>query len=235
MLAAVRSIVLLFWSPTESLGEKEKAVPVAWLFVLLIALNVLAEYLIIPFKVEVMKEFLRTDMGPSHVQAWTAQFKRSMHLGLFFVPLMELVKLAVASSFLWAFGVLLSPVEFGQIFKILVVTAFVVLAGELLGIALLYMTPAEAVDSPLDLINQFGIHLFFSPHGLSESVRFFLSEINVFSLWRFYLVAVLFGNVTKESLQASVLVVLPVWLVSVLIRFALFNLGPPDLPIEPFL
>lgn len=235
MLATIKNIALIFWLPTKIFQHKGKEINVVWAFAILVVLNVLAEYLLIPFKVEIMKQLVRVDMGESHLEAWTTQFTSSMQLGLAFVPLIELIKLLIASIFLWALGVMLNPIEFSQVFKLLLMASFIIVVGELLGVGVLYMKPLEAIPTPLDLINQFGLHVFFPPDTISKSIEFLFSEINVFSISWFCLMVIFVRTVTNKTLKICINTVLPLWLLSIFTRLALFNLGKSDVPIDPFL
>jgi hypothetical protein len=185
-----------------------------WIWVSLI--NMIVAYVMIPIQIQTYR--LRVDEVPkeqfdqtiAHMQAFPLKY-----LGIIVAPVMVLVAALVfsAASYI-AVSVLSDRASFRKHFTIYLYGAIVASLGMLVSNIVVVAKGIENIRSFRDSMAPFGPAAFVPEgHKIPYAI---LSTLDVFSVWFYVLMVLGVMHVFRMSGRSAVLVVIPIWLLSVL-------------------
>ncbi len=179
-------------------------------------INVVIAYVAIPIQLQLFR--LRGAQMPAEEFEKGLQSMQSFpfkFIGMFAAPIAVFLVGAVFSLVSYiAVSVLSEKASFRKHFTLYLWTAIIPTTGMFLSNVLVRVKGVEKIHSMSDAMAQFGASAFVSESN--KIVYAVLSTLDVFTIWFYVLIAVGVTQIFGLSRRSSLLVVLPIWLLSVL-------------------
>jgi len=217
----------IFHSPKRVFSDIDAGTPWWQPFVCVSLLNMIVAYIVIPIQIQLFR--LRADQMPKE------QFEESLrhmqtfpikYLGIIAVPVMVLIMgLIFAAASYIAVSVLSEKASFKKHLTIYFYASIVASIGILVSTLVVLGKGVENIRTVRDAAAPFGPAAFV-PEA-QKILYAVLSTLDVFSLWFYALIALGVMQVFRLSWRSALLVVIPIWLLSVLGALIGTRLGGP--------
>jgi len=207
----------IFFSPKKIFSDVDAGVPWWQPWIWVSVLNMIVAYVVIPVQVQLYR--LRNDQIPKEQLEQTLQQMQSFpvkYLGIVTAPVVILiVGLIFAAASYIAVSVLSERASFKKHLTLYFYASIVASLGVLVSNLVVRAKGIDNIRTIRDGVAPFGPAAFV-PEGQKIPYAI-LSTLDIFSLWFYALIALGVMHVFRLSWRSAVLVVIPIWLLSVLI------------------
>lgn len=217
----------IFFSPKRVFSDIDAGAPwwQPWIWVSL--LNMIVVYIFMPVQIQLYR--LRADEIPKEQFDQTLQHMQSFplkYLGIVPTPVVVLIAgLIFAAASYIAVSVLSERASFKKHLTIYFYASIVASVGMLVSNIVVRGKGLENIRTPRDAVVPFGPGAFVPEgHKIPYAI---LSTLDIFSIWFYALMALGVMHVFRLSWRSAVLVVIPVWLLSVLGQLIGARFGAP--------
>jgi hypothetical protein len=213
----IQRFVAIFVSPRKVFAEVDRGSPWWEPWIWGSVLQVVIAYAVLPVQIRLF-ELTRGTMPPEQFEAQLAKMQQFpiKYLGVLTAPITVLFVAVVFAALSYiAVSVLSERSNFKKHLTIYLWSSLVASVGILLSNIVVRMRGLDQVRSYRDALAPFGPAALITEG--SKIWYALLSTLDVFSIWAYILVAVGVTQVFGMSRRASLLVVVPIWLLSILI------------------
>jgi Yip1 domain len=192
ILLQLKAIGDTYIAPDETFAAIDKAP--RWIVLLLVLTigNILVTHATIPFVLKAVEVSMPQGSTAHQITDIRAHITLGQQIGVFFTPLLLVLKWTIFAGLLWLAVVLATgDGDYKRLFSLAAHANLISFAGSLFVLVILHLRGIDVIQSAADLQPAIGLNLVLHPQN--RIVLMFLGSINLFEIW--YVVVLVIGLV----------------------------------------